>query len=299
MSALSQDVFAASGVPISVVGAGGGGGGPVPPNLVVSTISTDAIINLSSINGLAYVPGGGGTVPANLVVSTLTTSGAAILGDTVNIGGRVTQGSTFMQSAGLNLVNLSIDAPYGTLGMTNISTIFTSPQVSMSGNLRVSSINGAVPAPEPVKLGGYGFTVGSFSTTQAQFFPDDLSNRMFSMSTIAGHTYRLDITTKITPTQPSALPASVPADNSFIVYINNGATTVYTDSIPTVDVYNISRGPLSSFNAAYSIPFLAAGASAQAYIGYANNNAAAPFVFTNTTAISSLTSGLLTDLGAL
>jgi hypothetical protein len=120
------------------------------------------------------------------------------------------------------------------------------------------------------------------------------------MSTTAGHTYRLDVNTRIAPAQPSVTPASIPPNNSFIVYVVSGGTTLYTDSIPVQDVYNIARGPLSSFNAAYSIPFLAAGPNASAYIEYAvDNSPGANFVYTNTTNLSSFGSAVLTDLGVL
>jgi hypothetical protein len=65
----SQDVFAAPGVPISVVAAGGGGA--LPANPQVSTLSALGLSNISSINGAPYVGAGG--VPANLVLSSLST----------------------------------------------------------------------------------------------------------------------------------------------------------------------------------------------------------------------------------
>lgn len=311
MSALSQDLYAASGVPLSAVGSGGGGGG-VPPNLTVSTISALGITNLSSINGQPYTPGGG-AVAANLVVSSLTAaSGVSTLG-TLSVGGNLavspgsimSYGSTFFTASGLNGTQLNLTAPHGAIALISPSTVVAASvggapsYVSMPGNLQVSTINGGQPFVAK-SLGGYNINVGSFSTTQGQFFPNDLSNKLYAMSTIAGHSYRLDLLTQITPAQPSVVPASIPADNSLIVYVNNGSNTVYTDSIPTGDVYNISRGPLSSFRAAYSIPFLAAGANATAYIAYANNNTVANnFVFTNATNISSIAAGLLTDLGTV
>lgn len=300
MSVASQDVYLNLNTPVSVVGSGGGG--PVSPDLLVSTLTAANYISspqliVSSINGAAYNPGG--AVPANLVVSTISTAGNVAFGADVNIVGRVTQGSTFMQSAGLNLVNLSIDAPFGTLSMTNVSTIYTSPEVSMSGDLSVSSINGSHVAAPAIKIPGYSFTIGAFSTNVGPIFPNDLSNRLFTISTIAGHSYRLDLTTQLRPAQPSIDPASVPLSNSIIVYINTGANTLYTDSIPTADVYNISRGPLSSFNAAYSVPFVAAGAAASAYIGYSNNDGIPPTAFTNTTLVSSIGPCYVTDLGAI
>jgi hypothetical protein len=76
----SQDTFASVGAPLTVIGSGGGGPTVIPANLVVSTlnaatsVSTSVVnavslLNVSTINGAAYVAGGG--VPANLVVSTL------------------------------------------------------------------------------------------------------------------------------------------------------------------------------------------------------------------------------------
>ena len=333
MSALSQDLYAASGVPLSAVGSGGGGG--IPPNPTVSTISVLGITNLSSINGQPYTPGSlpanasfqnvstqgllvssingapvGGAVAANLVVSSLTAaSGVSTLG-TLSVGGNLavsagsimSYGSTFFTASGLNGTQLNLTAPNGAVALISPSTVVAASggapsYVSMPGNLQVSTINGGQPFAAK-SLGGYNINVGSFSTTQGQFFPNDLSNKLYAMSTIAGHSYRLDLLTQITPAQPSVVPASIPADNSLIVYVNNGSNTVYTDSIPTGDVYNISRGPLSSFRAAYSIPFLATGANATAYIAYANNNAN-NFVFTNATNISSAGAGLLTDLGTV
>lgn len=330
MSALSQDLYAASGVPLTVVGGGGGGGS----NLVVSTISALGITNLSSINGQPYEPGTlpanaafqsvstqsllvssingapvGGAV-ANLVVSSLTAASGVSTG-TLSVGGNLavsagsimSYGSTFFTASGLNGTQLNLTAPNGAVALISPSTVVSAvggapSYVSMPGNLQVSTINGSLPLAAK-GLGGYGFTVGAFSTNVNPIFPDDFSNRMCSMSTIPGHTYRLDIATLIQPTQPSVVPATVPADNAVIVYIASGTNTFYSDSIPTGDIYNISRGPLSSFKAAYSIPFLASASTTTAYIGYSNNNAAAPFSFTNTTLFSSINASVVTDLGAL
>ena len=335
MSALSQDLYAASGVPLTVVGGGGGGGGGSNP--VVSTISALGITNLSSINGQPYEPG---TLPANaafqsvstqsllvssingqpytpgavadnLVVSSLTAAFFVSTLGTLSVGGNLavsagsimSYGSTFFTASGLNGTQLNLTAPNGAIALISPSTVVSAvggapSYVSMPGNLQVSTINGSLPLAAK-NLGGYGFTVGAFSTNVGPFFPNDLSNRMCSMSTIPGHTYRLDIATLIQPTQPSVVPATVPADNSVIVYVTSGITTFYPDSIPTGDVYNISRGPLSSFRAAYSIPFLASASTATAWIGYSNNNAATPFSFTNTTLFSSINASVVTDLGAL
>ena len=310
MSVESQDVYLNAGTTISAVG--GGGGGPVPENLVVSTLSAFALSNISSINNVPYT--GGGTVSANLVVSTLTANtgissiGGMVVGGELKFttGGATNIGmvSTIIGTSDGAGTAMSIIAP-ASVKFTTPSTIFTAvgaqpSEVNINGNLRVSTINNALPAVDPVKLPGYGFTIGSFSTTQGQFFPLDGSNRCFSMSTIAGHTYRLDLNTRITPTQPSVDPATIPPNNCFSVYIvgTTGTGTLYADAIPVTDVYNLSRGPLSSFNASYSIPFVAGGANASAYINYAVNNAV-NFVYTNTTAISSVNTSLLTDLGVV
>jgi hypothetical protein len=332
MSALSQDLYAASGVPLTVVKGGGGGGS----NPVVSTISALGITNLSSINGQPYEPGTlpanaafqsvstqsllvssinsqpytPGAVAANLVVSSLTaaffvsTLGNLSVGGNLGVsaGSIMTYGSTFFTASGLNGTQLNLTAPNGAVALISPSTVVSAvggapSYVSMPGNLQVSTINGSLPLAAK-GLGGYGFTAGAFSTNVGTIFPNDLSNRMCSMSTIPGHTYRLDVATLIQPTQPSVAPATVPADNAVIVYVASG-NTFYTDSIPTGDIYNISRGPLSSFKAAYSIPFLASASTATAYIGYSNNNAAAPFSFTNTTLFSSINASVVTDLGTL
>lgn len=304
----SQDVFLNATNTVSVVASGGGGS--VPENLVVSTLSALALTNISSVNGTPY-GGGGGPVPANLVVSTLTAAnGISTLGG-LSIGGdarlvadyKINWGFSSFITA-LNATNLRLSSEFGSIQLYSPSTIMSNTngptQVAINGNLNVSSINGANPADDPVRLGGYNINIGAFSTTQGQFFPNDNSNRLFSMSTIAGHTYRLDVNTRITPAQPSVTPSSIPPNNSFIIYVFNSANTLYTDSIPAQDVYNIARGPLSSFNASYSIPFLAAGAYAQAYIAYAvDNSPGALFVYTNATNVSSLGSALLTDLGVL
>lgn len=63
----SQDTYVAPGIALSVVG----GGGSVPQNLQVSSISAPDLLNVSSINGVAYAGAGG--VPANLTVSSIST----------------------------------------------------------------------------------------------------------------------------------------------------------------------------------------------------------------------------------
>lgn len=68
MSIESQDVYLNSEVPMAVIG----GGGSIPQNLEVSTLSALGIVNISSINGVAYT--GAGAVPPDLVLSSLSTS---------------------------------------------------------------------------------------------------------------------------------------------------------------------------------------------------------------------------------
>jgi len=120
----SQDVFAAPGVPISVVGAGGGGAlpangefstlsvfglsnvssingvaysaGGVPANLVLSSLSTLALANVSSINGVAYT--GAGSVPANLGVSSLVVNAGDLT--VLNNAGAPTQGRAILDGTG-------------------------------------------------------------------------------------------------------------------------------------------------------------------------------------------------------
>lgn len=145
MSVASQDVYLNLNTPVSVVGSGGGGS--VPANLAVSTLSAFGLTNISSINGVAYTGSAG--VPANLVVSTISTSGGASFPGTLYAGSRINLVSTTMQSnSGGSGTNLTIDAVYGAMRLQAVSTLMTGAgvnacQVTMDGNLNVSSINGA------------------------------------------------------------------------------------------------------------------------------------------------------------
>jgi hypothetical protein len=145
MSVASQDVYLNLNTPVSVIGSGGGGS--VPANLVVSTLSAFGLTNISSINGTAYTGSAG--VPANLVVSTISTSGGASFPGTIHAGSRISLVSTNIESnSGGSGTNLTIDSVFGAMRLQAVSTLMTGAgvnacQVTMDGNLNVSSINGA------------------------------------------------------------------------------------------------------------------------------------------------------------
>ena len=69
---ISQDTYASAGAVLS--GLGGGGGGPIPEDLTVSSLTAQALLSISTINGTA-VSAFTGAVPANLAVSSLTLQG--------------------------------------------------------------------------------------------------------------------------------------------------------------------------------------------------------------------------------
>lgn len=152
MSIASQDVYLNLMTPTSVIGSGGGGA--VPSNLVVSTLSAFGLSNISSINGVAYT--GSGAVPANLVVSSITnagtmsTTGAATFGNVINVAPTFGVNLGFCGiTGGVSGSTMSISAPLADskLNLVCQSTIMSASasqpcQVSINGNLGVSSING-------------------------------------------------------------------------------------------------------------------------------------------------------------
>jgi hypothetical protein len=319
MSVQSQDVYAAPGVTISAVGAGGGGS--VPPNPEVSTISALGLLNVSSINGVAYTGPGG--LPANLVVSSISTlalsnlssiNGVAYTGSgTIPANLTVSSISTLALSnvssingaayvAGGVPANLTVSS-ISTLALSNVSSIngvaYTQgggvPENLVVSTIIASTVNGAAP---PRSLGGYNLIVPAFSSFQnAGIFP--FNSPCIQFSTVAGHSYLLDYVTSIAPTQPSLNPALIPLESEMSFAVNSGATSIRGTSLPTQSVYYISQGPFSSFNNTASIPFTAASSGASFVFSYVNNNVANEINFTNSTIVSSMANVILTDLGVL
>jgi len=68
MSVCSQDVYLNNTTPLQVIS--GGGGGSTNPNPEFSTVTSYSISNLSSINGVAYVPG---SLPTNAAFNSVST----------------------------------------------------------------------------------------------------------------------------------------------------------------------------------------------------------------------------------
>ena len=302
MSALSQDLYAAAGTPLSVVGSGGGGGG-VPANPQVSTLSAFGITNLSSINGAPYVPGGGGSVPANLIVSTLTAASLVSTPQLIVGAGVATFGNTYLTASGLGNSTMNLSGPAGlnllTQGTINLSGPgSTQKPVVIPGDLSVSSINGSPPALNANKVGTFNNLWDGFVTTGNAVWPSDSTGRLIYMSTTVGNSYRVDASFMFQPVQPSVTPSTVPSDNSIVLTVVSGGTNVKFDSIPTPDIYNISRGNLSSFRASYTTTFVAGATNALLQANYVSNDANA-FTFTNSTIVSSLTAVTLTNLGVL
>lgn len=318
----SQDVFLNLATPLTVIGSGGGGS--VGPNPSFSTVSALGLLNVSSINGVEY--SGSGTVPVNLGVSSLTVNGNPIT--VLNNTNQPTQGRVILTGAddgfaltaynNANAVNALIDTVGTSLTLrsgasanpgridinattgVSISTLNVSSMTNVSASvssLTVSSINGATPPPVSVALGAYSVVIPSFSTPQNNG-GGPIINPLYSFSTVVGHTYAIDFGSCIAPIQPSVDPATVPVDNAFTFSIVSGGVATRSDMLPTGSIYNISRGPLSSFVVTTSIPFKATGANASLFAGYLSNNAN-DFNFTNSTIVSSITTTVLTDYGAI
>jgi len=294
----------------SINGAPYVGAGGVPANLTVSSISTLALNNISSINGVSYT-GGGGSVPANLGVSSLIvnagdltilanagapTQGRAII-DGTGFGIALTgyndanSQTTFIQSAesgGAQELILSVgSAPESRVTINqNTGTTISS--------LNVSSFNGA--RATPFSAGSFNLGISSFSTTQlGGAFP--ASGLLAQFSTTVGHTYVVDFSAYITPTQPSVDPDTVPADNEFSFSINSGGA-VQGNSLQTREIYQLARGLRSTYTVADSISFLAGATGTGIFAGYLSNDAV-NFNFTNTTTVSSSARVVVTDLGVI
>jgi len=309
----SQDVYVNGSSAFSIIGSGGGGGGSIPANLSVSTliasqyISTPAVI-VSSINGAQYNPSG---VPANLTLSTLNVNGGISTNFLyVNPGGSLQYASTYILASGLGGNTLNMSAAGGISLLSANGTISlqapggAKAPVSIPGNLTVSTINGQVPgggsAPSTIiNWGGFRNVINGFTTTSNSTWPNDATGYLTqSISTIPGNTYRMDFSVGLQPVQPSVVPATIPADNAMSFTIQSGSTNIKADMVPTADVYNISRGVISSFNASYSVPFLAGASTANLVFAYLNNETNA-FTFTNSTIVSSLTGIIVTNLGVI
>jgi hypothetical protein len=289
MSVQSQDVYAAPGVTLTAVGTGGGGA--LPANAEVSTISALGLLNVSSINGSAYIPGAVPENPSFQTISTMAINLLSSINGVPYVAGGVPANLTVSSISTLALNNVSSinGAAYvaggvpANLAVSTISTL----------GLAASTINNAAP---PRSLGGYNLVVPPFSTQYGEpFFP---GATILNFPVTPGHTYRVDINTRIAPTQPSVDPATVPADAAIAFTVAAGTTNLKADTIPASDIYRLSRNNLSSFNASYSIPFLAQGTPAIVQASYLVNNAN-NFNFTNSTLISSLGSAVLVDLGIL
>jgi hypothetical protein len=288
MSVQSQDVYAAPGVTLSAVG---GGGGALPSIAEVSTISALGLLNVSSINGSAYIPGAVPENPSFQSISTLAINLLSSINGVPYVAGGVPANLTVssISTLALNSVSSINGAAYvaggvpANLAVSTISTL----------GLAASTINNAAP---PRSLGGYNLVIPPFSTQYGEpFFP---GGSVLNFPVTPGHTYRVDVNTQIVPVQPSVDPATVPADAAIAITVAAGLTNLKADTIPAADVYRLSRNTLSSFNASYSVPFFAQGTPAVVNISYLVNNANS-FNFTNSTIISSLGSAVLIDLGIL
>ena len=291
MSVQSQDVYAAPGVTLSVVGAGGGA---LPANAEVSTISALGLLNVSSINGSAYIPGAVPENPAFQSISTLTINLLSSINGVPYVAGGVPANLTVssISSLALNSVSSINGAPYVAGGIPANLTVSSISTLALNN---VSTINGAAGARS---LGTFGFTIPPFST---QYNPDNfnpIGTAYTIPNTLAGHYYRLDLPIEISPIQPSVDPASVPADAAFAIFVGGGGTSIFADSIPVRDIYNLSRNQNSTFDATYSVPFLGIGGTMTVYGAYRVNNAST-FYFNNSTLVSSLGAAILTDLGVL
>jgi len=146
MSVASTDVYLNNTTPLQVIS--GGGGGSTNPNPVFSTVTSYSISNLSSINGVAYVPGSLPTnaafnsvstgslqvssingaayvpgVPANLAVSTLTVQPVRA-GENIVLNGTVSTTSlaiTGQSTTELKLTTLGLGAPLASDMKVNLS----------------------------------------------------------------------------------------------------------------------------------------------------------------------------------
>lgn len=335
----SNNVYLNATNTISVVGAGGGavspnlevstlsafaltnissingavytGAGSVPANLTLSSLSTLALNSISSINGVAYT--GAGAVPANLGVSSLIvnagdltvlnnaaapTQGRAIL-DGTSAGFALTgfndanAQTTFIQSADVG-GSQQLDISVGSSTNSRI-TIDQTAGTTIS-SLTVSSFNGA--RAQPFSAGSFNLGISSFSTTQNNGqFP--ISGVLTTFSTTVGHTYVVDFTAFITPSQPSVDPATIPTDAEMGFSVNSGAVSIQGNSLQAKSVYELSRGQRSTFTVADTISFIAGATGAGLFSGYICNNAAASFNFTNTTVISSASRVVVTDIGVI
>jgi hypothetical protein len=178
----SQDTYVAPGIALSVVGSGGGsipqnlevssitspallqissingapyvGAGGVPANLTVSSISTLALNNVSSINGAPYVSGGG--VPANLGVSSLVVNGntVTVLG---NEGG-TTQGRAIIggTDAGFSLVGFND---------TNNETSYINVNNVGGANEMIMSVTGGTSTCQVILNANTGVNISSLTVS--------------------------------------------------------------------------------------------------------------------------------------
>ena len=193
----SQDTYAAPGVALTVVGTGGGAGSNVPANIVVSTISALGVLNVSSINGNAYV-----APTANPNFSTI---------------------STFAIS-GLSSIN---GAPYAT-----VPANFTNNSISTNAII-TSSINSFllddIPYTYTQPNGLVDKTISSIYNTSApgdnaiQSYIDCGAPLAGHISTMAGRTYTVAGVMKLSPVGGS-WPSGAASPNAFMSIWGGGAT---------------------------------------------------------------------------
>jgi hypothetical protein len=158
---ISQDTYASKGIALS--GLGGGGGGQVPTNLTVSTLTAEALLSISSING-TDVSAFTGDIPANLQVSSLTVNGdnfgnitlgaypdngaSAIL--LFNTPGQETEAVGQLQLQKFDIPSLGPVSTLSGLIVASYSTVFGQLQPVMSKNIILGGDNndGSTPGAE-------------------------------------------------------------------------------------------------------------------------------------------------------
>jgi len=307
----SQDTYVAPGIALSVVGAGGGS---IPQNLEVSSITSPALLQISSINGVAYT-GGGGPVPANLGVSSLVVNGDTVTA--LGNAGAPTQGRGIFAGAdsgftlvGFNNANtetsfINTDNAGGqnkiimsVTGGTSTCQVIVNANTGVNiSSLTVSSINGGEVGSGTRALGPFNLIIPSFSTlTNGGVFP--INAPLVQFSTVAGRSYVLDFTASVQPIQPSVDPATIPLNNELGFGVVSGSTAIASDSFQTQMVYNISRGLRSTFTTTNSVSFIAGASGSVLNFGYLSSDAT-NFNFTNSTIVSSLSRVIVTDLGVI
>jgi len=309
---ISQDTYASAGAALS--GLGGGGGGQVPTNLTVSTLTAEALLSISSING-TDVSAFTGDIPANLQVSSLTVNGdnfgnitlgaypangaSAIL--LFNTPGQETEDVGQLQLQKFDIPSLGPVSTLSGLIVASYSTVFGQLQPVMSKNIILGGDNndGSTPGAE--------IDYSNSTSTISMYAPNVGISSLVGVSSINGVAYSTgggvpadlavsSLTVNGTGNITLNADPANPGRSTYLFFNSAGQDTVGAGQLSVEKADILSLGPVSTLSGLKVSAFSTFGQvqplmSKSIILGGDNNDAGLPGAeidYTNTTSTLSM-----------